>query len=1223
MSLSSSSSNNNTSSSQRIPDGYATIRRSGLLRHPSLKRASVPKTRSTSDLSVVTPPPSSSNGLAMHNNNNNTILTQLDSISTENNNIKYSSRASLASSSSPKKLNDDEIDEFANLNETNDSISGYNYSLPPLKSPQYINRLNTFRSKTKDINLYTRPRSPTESFTSLPCEPLYQNVPQSPIYANFNSFRVPLPPPPPPRDYQSLAKLKTFHSLYDESVTKRKPPIKSATLQSRTFHSSNTSNNISANNEIIYAEPMLVPLANSTNIGSSEFSDISSDGYSSRIGRRSASDIVSLDFGPSNKPSMNRYATFGYQKKNDGEKHLTAGKSTGSLNEAQLDYFDIMSCKIGCQNTVRTKPKVPWYELAIKKDNRQSCPPLYETEAHVVSAFEQSLSNMTTRLQQLTATTEKKDSEILEMRQTIELLRKQSIQAGLTTAHMQSMGVKNQNNVAANSQQQQNTPQTQQQQANNAQMKNTNSTEHVGRLPSSESTLQRHLSSDSMCSLNSISSGCSNDKKKKKGWLRSSFSKAFSRNAKITKVDRSNRQMSSHSNLGSNTDVSSQHSHVMSPELPPKMPTMENNHVEPQKPVTIIDNANPIDALDLEGNPVVEDLKKQLREKDMVLTDIRLEALSSASQLENLKETVMKMRQEMINLKQNNERLQRLITSRSLAGSDASLGIPASPSTTDGGDRRFSLATDKSGSNVQPVNTSEIEQMLDSQLNEMLSILQPLPTTKDDDALQSPVKFTKLSTSTIPETEILSAGMDEIPDGKKIAISVFLGQPECFDKYADELSNDVSSSEKDLVTDASEFVISYTYISGKTTWQNLDYVVRRTFKEYLAKVDPGSNLGLNTDSISSYYLGEAKRGPEMGLPELLPCGYIVGHTNTLYICLQGVSSLAFDSLVPRGIVNRYVNLLIEHRRLILCGPSGTGKSYLARKLAEFLIEKSDSDVIATFNVDNKSNKELQQYLGHISEQAMNGENELPSVIILENLHTANELGDVFSSLLNAGPKLPFLIATMSQSTCNATNLQLHHNFRWILLANHMDPVKGLLARYLRRKLYLLELVRGKSNPQLEAQLLWLPLVWQHINSVLETHCSSDVTIGPRLFLDVPLDSAESEQFFINLWNLKLVPYIVEVVREGIQLYGRRGTWTDPCTFIRESWPWPVRPTSVPKLKQITVEEIGLEGMVSGNNDNDPLLEMLMRLQEAANCNGNKDDSDCESNMTHDSSAGIE
>ena len=40
----------------------------------------------------------------------------------------------------------------------------------------------------------------------------------------------------------------------------------------------------------------------------------------------------------------------------------------------------------------------------------------------------------------------------------------------------------------------------------------------------------------------------------------------------------------------------------------------------------------------------VADLKKQLREKDMALTDIRLEALSSAHQLEALRETVTRLR---------------------------------------------------------------------------------------------------------------------------------------------------------------------------------------------------------------------------------------------------------------------------------------------------------------------------------------------------------------------------------------------------------------------------------------------------------------------------------------------------------------------------------------------------------------------------------------------------
>lgn len=99
------------------------------------------------------------------------------------------------------------------------------------------------------------------------------------------------------------------------------------------------------------------------------------------------------------------------------------------------------------------------------------------------------------------------------MRQTIELLRKQSIQAGLTSAHMQSMGVNGsktqQFNVSNNLQ-------------TKAQIKNTLINEQPPRLPlsSNESTLQRHLSSDSMCSLNSISSGCSTqEKKKKKGWV--------------------------------------------------------------------------------------------------------------------------------------------------------------------------------------------------------------------------------------------------------------------------------------------------------------------------------------------------------------------------------------------------------------------------------------------------------------------------------------------------------------------------------------------------------------------------------------------------------------------------------------------------------------------------------------------------------------------------------
>ena len=45
-----------------------------------------------------------------------------------------------------------------------------------------------------------------------------------------------------------------------------------------------------------------------------------------------------------------------------------------------------------------------------------------------------------------------------------------------------------------------------------------------------------------------------------------------------------------------------------------------------------------------EDSVTIMELRKQLRDKDMKLTDIRLEALSSAHQLEQLREAMNKMK---------------------------------------------------------------------------------------------------------------------------------------------------------------------------------------------------------------------------------------------------------------------------------------------------------------------------------------------------------------------------------------------------------------------------------------------------------------------------------------------------------------------------------------------------------------------------------------------------
>ncbi|XP_022909425.1 protein sickie isoform X3 [Onthophagus taurus] len=700
-------------------------------------------------------------------------------------------------------------------------------------------------------------------------------------------------------------------------------------------------------------------------------------------------------------------------------------------------------------------------ELMEAQEKVQTLTSQLSTNAHVVAAFEQSLSSMTQRLQHLTATSEKKDSELTELRAAMESLRVQSLQAGIGTG------------------------------------------------------LARQPSSDSVSSLSSACSLDKQEKKKKKGWLRSSFTKAFSRNAKVTKVQ----------------CQSEENERQQSPPPPAPMDT---------------------------GAEVAE-LQKQLREKDLVLTDIRLEALSSAHQLESLKDTVMKMRSEMLSLKQNNERLQRMVS-----------------------------GTISNGTNLPP-DLHESRSL--DHLTEMIPADEPPPEVE--------------------------------PDGKRIVISVYLGQPQTFERYfIEHYENDRDGSNA-----TGEIAIAHTSVGAATTWNQIDGAVRRAFKQHISRLDPGGGLGLGIDAISSYKLGEADRIFDSNPPDLLPVGYVVGRVMTLHIVLQPVAAFAFEALIPKGVAQRLVSLLSEHRRIVLCGAPGTGKTHLATRLAEFHAQSLGRDpveAVATFNVDNKSGKELRQYLAHLSEQAAAGDNSvLPCVVVLDNLHKAGPLADALGSLPR---NLPCLLGTMAQSACSATSLQLQHGFRWVLVAPHMEPARGLLGRVLRRRLASLELEQG-PQPELAAILGWLPRVWQHLNAFLETHSSGDVAIGPRLFLSCPLELDAARAWFADVWNYSLAPYLREAAREGLQLYGRRAAWTDPCQFVLDTYPWPGAPPQ--GLTSIPAKDVGLESgqQSTAENDGDPLLNMLMRLQEAANYSSpHSNDSDCnslDSNMTHGSNLGTE
>lgn len=269
-------------------------------------------------------------------------------------------------------------------NNSNDEYQSLPYDLlmTPLKSPQYINQLNSLRNgaagkQQQQIPLYARPDSPKygkihyNRSTSPSADSMDNCSSNSSTYSS--AYR---------QASSSVASQDDDNNLIlvnQQNHHNRRPPLRSNTLNYRKSFSC-----------VNRAQPSLLgsDTAASRKKHSQEF--INFDRQSSMTASVGGAESSSSSFTMTKSLAMpsvstsnlytKRYATLAHPSKDHQRMLLleAAGntKSTSSLNENHVYWDPILESKIGSQTTLRTKPILPWWELACKKDHRQSCPPM-------------------------------------------------------------------------------------------------------------------------------------------------------------------------------------------------------------------------------------------------------------------------------------------------------------------------------------------------------------------------------------------------------------------------------------------------------------------------------------------------------------------------------------------------------------------------------------------------------------------------------------------------------------------------------------------------------------------------------------------------------------------------------------------------------------------------------------------------------------------------------
>ncbi|NWR71537.1 CTTB2 protein, partial [Centropus unirufus] len=329
-----------------------------------------------------------------------------------------------------------------------------------------------------------------------------------------------------------------------------------------------------------------------------------------------------------------------------------------------------------------------------------------------------------------------------------------------------------------------------------------------------------------------------------------------------------------------------------------------------------------------------------------------------------------------------------------------------------------------------------------------------------------------------------------------------------------------------------------------------------------------SNIGLGASSILSVKLGNVSwsTGQIFSQPpwDFLKNNRAEHVTVFLFGPQEGcLNSVTYASMIHLQTLQNYLRLVEQYHNVIFHGPEGSLQDYIAYQIAACIKQKQvaagTSCEIIKVEVDAGFSKEQLAEL-FISSACLVPVKQPPvsktTIVILENLERASLselLGDFLAPLENRSSENPctvqrangasgafyfhencFLLGTIAKCHLHGSDLLVQQHFRWVQLRWDGEPMRGLLQRFLRRK--VINKFRGKVPPPCDPVckiIDWILAVWHQLNSCLSRLGAPEALLGPKHFFSCPVVPGHHGQATVKwmskLWNAVIAPRVQEAI----------------------------------------------------------------------------------------------